>query len=371
MNPFAFTDSEIAAITDGLITVLSSGRLTQGAAVEAFETSFAESLRLPRCTAVNSGTAALQAIFEALEVRDRTVLIPTNTFIATPVAAIRAGARVRFVDCDDRYQPDVDHLARSIAEDDVYVAVMVHIGGFISERISEVVDLCDANDVVLVEDAAHAHGVSRDGVAAGAFGRAAAFSLYPTKVATSGEGGMVASADAELHNRIRVLRDQGKPSFESGEQVAIGSNWRMSEIHAVVGSVSLAGLEERIRGRSEVAAMFDEALEEVDGVTPVRTVGSEVPNRYKYVVTLDPDFDAAAVREAARAEGLQLTGEVYATPCHKQPALEAAWENISLPRAEELCRRQLCLAAYQGMDASDVAANVKALEACVAQARSA
>ena len=112
----------------------------------------------------------------------------------------------------------------------------------------------------LLEDAAHAHGASFDGRPAGTFGVAAGFSFYPTKVITSGEGGMILTDDERVRDEAGIFRDQGKAGFFGGEHVRMGAAWRMSELHAAVGLVHLRRLDEFIAVRRRVAARYDAAL---------------------------------------------------------------------------------------------------------------
>src|SRR5438552_17641876 len=120
--------------------------------------------------------------------------------------------------------------------------MMVHIGGLISPDILAVRQLCERRGLFLLEDAAHAHGSSYDGLLAGSFGVAGTFSFYPTKVITAGEGGMIVTADERLRDEAVVYRDQGKAGFLGGEHIRLGAAWRMSEVHAAIALVHLRRL---------------------------------------------------------------------------------------------------------------------------------
>ena len=134
--------------------------------------------------------------------------------------------------------------------------------------VGELRALCDEAGIPLVEDAAHAHGSALDGRHAGTFGIAGAFSFYPTKIITSGEGGMILTADARLRDEARIYRDQGKAAFGNNVHVWAGYAWRMSELHAAIGLVTFAG--SGVPGvRRRVAAHYDAALDDLDGVDRV------------------------------------------------------------------------------------------------------
>ncbi len=239
---------------------LESGRLTLGPNGAALEEEFAQLCQVRYAVAVNSGTSALEIILRTIGVEDREVVVPTNTFYATAGAVLHAGGRIRFADCEpESFALDVASLRAALGPQTAAV-VLVHIGGIITPRIDEIRAMCDAAGVALVEDAAHAHGCLLNGKSAGSFGRAAAFSFYPTKVMTSGEGGMIVTDDEAVYREAIIYRDQGKEGFATNFHVRLGYNWRMSEPHAIIGLAQLRRLGEFTARRAEVAAVYDAGL---------------------------------------------------------------------------------------------------------------
>src|SRR5262249_3869324 len=148
--------------------------------------------------------------------------------------------------------------------------VLVHIGGMISPEVDAIASWCNEHDLFLLEDAAHAHGSRHAGRSAGSFGDAAAFSFYPTKVMTSGEGGVLLTPGEPVRDAARVYRDQGKAAFVGGEHVVMGSAWRMSELHAAVGLVHLRALDRAIATRRNIARRYDDALADIAGISATR-----------------------------------------------------------------------------------------------------
>jgi dTDP-4-amino-4,6-dideoxygalactose transaminase len=209
----------------------------------------------------------------------------------------------------------------------------------------------------LIEDAAHAHGSSLDGQPAGSFGHAAAFSLYPTKVVTSGEGGVILTADDRLRDEALIYRDQGKAGFLGGEHVRLGYAWRMSEVHAAVGLVHLRRLGQFVSARQRTAARYDQALADVDGITPLALPENCRSNYYKYVALLAPGLDRSEIKRALRDDhGIALSGEVYARPLHREPVF-ADRAAGSFPVADDVCARHICLPLHSDM-ADDETASV-------------
>jgi perosamine synthetase len=347
---------------------LATGQLTLGKHGAAFEEAFARTAGTKHAIAVSSGTSALEIIFRAIGVEGGEVIVPANTFFATPAAVQHAGGIVRFAECDPAtYGIDVDHV-RSLLNDGTRAVVVVHIGGVITPRIVELQQLCAAAGIPLIEDAAHAHGSTLDGKPAGSFGRAAAFSFYPTKVITSGEGGMIATNDALINDEARIYRDQGKAGFTSNFHTRLGSNWRMSEPHAVIGRYQLKRLPEFIAARQRVAAIYDRALPSME-ITPLTLPVGVVSNYYKYIAMPPAGVDRMALKRRLRESfDVGLSGEVYEAPCHLQPVFGPLAAG-TLPVAEELCARHICLPVSAVMTEADASYVVDSLGKALANER--
>ncbi len=348
-----FPPEDRAAVLAMIDDALTTGQLTLGPVGRELEELFATRHGTRHAVAVSSGTSALEIILRTLDVADREVIVPANTFFATAAAAVHAGGRLRFVDCDPATMSiDPADLAACIGPDTAAV-VVVHIGGLVTPAIDEIAQLCSARGVQLVEDAAHAHGSAFDGRSAGEFGRAASFSFYPTKVIAGGEGGMIVTDDDDIAEEARVYRDQGKGSFHANFHTRMGANWRMSEPHAAIVLSQLRRLDDFIARRQELAARYDAALESLD----LRTLSipdDASSNYYKYVAFLPEGIDRTAFKQYMRSEfDIGLSGEVYDTPLHHQPVFSQL-DDRPLPGSEWLCARHVCLPLYPALDEADV-----------------
>ncbi len=361
-------EEDRAQILAAIDACLASGQLTLGKHGAAFEEAFAQTAGTKHAIATSSGTSALEIIFRAIGVAGGEVIVPANTFFATPAAVEHAGGRVRFAECDPAtFSIDVDH-ARSLMGAQTRAVAVVHIGGIITPRIGELQELCARARVPLVEDAAHAHGSTLGGRPAGSFGVAAAFSFYPTKVITAGEGGMIATDDDGINEQARVYRDQGKAGFTSNFHTLLGNNWRLSEPHAIIGRSQLARLPEFIAARQRVAAIYDRLLAGT-GVEPLRISEGSTCNYYKYIAMPPAGIDRAALKKTLRENyDVGLSGEVYEAPCHLQPVFgpQAAG---TLPVAEELCARHICLPVSAVMSDDDAAYVVESLVKALTEQR--
>ena len=328
---------------------LRTGSLTLGPHTRRFEEAFAARHDAAHAVAVSSGTSALEIILRAIGVEGREVVVPTNTFFASAAAVVHAGGTPRLAEVSASTLALSAETVEAALTPDTAAVMLVHIGGLITPEVDAIRTLCNERGVLLIEDAAHAHGSSHDGRPAGSFGHAAAFSFYPTKVLTSGEGGMIVTGDAALRDEAVIYRDQGKAGFLGGDHVRMGSAWRMSELHAAVGLVHLGRLDEAIATRQAVAERYDKALADLGRCEPVEVPDGSVTNYYKYVALLEPGIDRAALKLDLRERtGVSLSGEVYALPLHRQPVF-AGLAAGPFPVADDVCNRHVCLPIHSDM----------------------
>ena len=353
-----FTGGEIASIQSKVGDVLKSGQLVMGKYVAEFEQSFSDFIGTKYAVGVNSGTSALEISLRALDVSNSSVIVPTNTFMATPTSVIHAGGRVIFTDVlKEDLCIDPEDLNEKIQKN-TKAAILVHIGGIISSQLKAIQEICDDNDIFLIEDAAHAHGSTIDGKKAGALGIAGAFSFYPTKVMTCGEGGMITTDDKKIYNSALMLRDHGKPDHRFNKHTEFGYNWRMSEIHAVIGLEQMNKINWILDERRRIAKIYDKNLRNV-GLIKIPT--NMTSSYYKYIVYLNEGVDRDYVKSRMKSEnGVELTGEVYADPCHSQPVFKKYPEMMlnketdKFLGAEYVCNRHICLPLYPGLTKEDV-----------------
>ena len=340
----------------------SRSYLTMGQYCALFEEEFACYVGCRHATSVNSGTGALEIIFRSLNVEGHDVIVPTNTFAATAFAAIRAGGRLIFADCGEDMTVDPQDVKKRITPR-TKVIVTVHIGGLISPHTYELVETCRDKGLHLIEDGAHAHGSMLDGKKAGQFGVAAAFSFFPTKVMTTGEGGMVVTNDDEVYHKVILLRDQAKVEGRNYHE-EIGYNWRMTEVQALMGLAQLRHVERFIDRRNKIARIYDEGLAEIQGLSPLKVPKTVRHNFYKYIVFIE-GYDPHMLQRRLKADyGVSLGGYVYELPCHLQPAF-AEFKQGDLPVSEDLCRRHICLPIYPSLTDEEAHYMVESLKSCL------
>ena len=362
-----FPDEDRQQILSLIDECLQTGQLTLGKHGKTFEERFAHLTGTRYAIAVNSGTSAIEIPLRIFGVEKREVLVPTNTFFATPAAVIQAGGLVRFIDTDPQtFSVDLESLRQAIGPNTAGV-IVVHIAGVVTSRMAEIQAICKEHGLWLFEDAAHAHGASYNGQMAGTFGRAASFSFYPTKVITSGEGGMIVTNDEKVYEEALIYRDQGKTGFLTNLHTHLGSNWRLSEPHAIIGTSQLRRLHEFIAARNHIASIYDRGLAEIEGVQALRMPQGCHSNYYKYIAMLNSGIDRAALKKHLREKyDVGLSGEVYDTPCHQQPIFKA-YSSGTFHKAEDVCRRHICLPISAAMTEAEAEYVIYALRSAIAE----
>ncbi len=364
-----YTEEEIKAIQEGIKTVLKSGYLTMGEKVAEFERAFATFTGAKYAIATNSGTSSLEIILQAIGVAGKTVIVPSNTMMASPAAVVHAGGKVIFADCERKnLQLDPKDLKRKLRAD-TRAVMLVHIGGIISPDFYEIKDICDKNGVVLIEDAAHAHGATIDGKQAGTLGLAGSFSFYPTKVIVTAEGGMIITNDKTIYDKAVSLRDHGRDPDDTNNHVEIGYNWRFSELHAVLGIQQMKKAKRILAERRKIARWYDKKLEGIKGIRKVKIPDNIKPSYYKYIVFLDDKIDRETIKKKLKDKySVSLTGEVYSHPCHSQPAFKKYPKTVAndpadtFPQTEYVARKHICLPIYPGLTEAEVDYAVESLK---------
>ncbi len=356
-----FPEESVKNIVNSVKESFKTGNLTLNKNVKALEEAWKTLTGTKYAIATNSGTSSIELPLRALLYKDqpedwtaenKEIIIPANTFIATASAVRNSYAKPILVDVTENLVMDPEDLKKKIT-DKTKGVIYVHIGGYVSKEILEIKKICEENNLFLIEDAAHAHGTSYEDKKTGTFGDAASFSFYPTKIITSGEGGMIVTDNEEINKISRMRRDQGKLNFSSANWEMFGNNYRMSEIHAAIGIAHTNLLKEFIKERNSIAKVYDKELESIKGIIPLKILHSK-SNYYKYIVFLD-NIDKQKFKQNMKELGVSLSGEVYETPLHLQKAfLNFGYKKGDFPIAEKVCNKHVCLPIYNGMSTEEI-----------------
>jgi len=336
--------------------VLASGLLAQGPEVAAFETEFAPYVGERPCVAVSSGTSALLLGLLAIGIGPGDeVIVPSFSFAATANAVALTGARPVFVDIEPRHFCLDPAAVRAAITPRTAAIVPVHLFGH-PANMDALSAAAARHGLALVEDAAQAHLASWRGRPVGTFGAVAAFSFYPTKNMTCGEGGMVVCADDAVARRVRLLRNQGMETRYANE--VVGYNARMTDLHAAIGRVQLRRLPGWTAVRRANAASLTGSLREPalrDGIQLPAVARSAAPVWHQYTVRSPHRDELLAGLSAA---GVQAN-VYYPTPIHRLPAYDL---DLELPRTAAACREVLSLPVHPALSSTDLEQIVTAVD---------
>ncbi len=350
-------------IDSAVIGVLESGQFVLGPAVAAFEKAFAEAYGLKHAIACSSGTAALHLAFMAAGIgRGDEVITTPMTFIATSSAIDLTGARPVFVDVE--HQTALIDAARieSVITPRTKAIVPVHLYGQCAD-MEAINAIARKHDLLVVEDAAQAHGAKIGAKFAGSMGRMACFSFYPGKnLGAYGEGGLVSTADDELAARLRMLRDWGQS--QKYNHVLKGLNYRMDGVQGAVLEVKMRQIEAWTEGRRRIAGQYQQALAGISGIELLQ----EMPGRrhvwHVFGIRVAADRRARII-ESLTAAGIG-TNLHYPVPVHLQPCFsDLGHRTGDFPIAEEHAACELSLPMYPEMTDAQVAEVAAALRRAV------
>jgi len=327
-----------------VMRVLKSGNLAQGKEVSNFEEKFSSWVDGRKCVAVNSGTSALHVALMALGIKQGDeVIVPSFTFAATANIVALTGATPIFVDISlDTFCIDPLSIERAITSKTKAI-VPVHLYGHPAD-MQMIMKIAERYGLSILEDAAQAHGATIEGKPVGSFGDAAAFSFYPTKNMTSGEGGMITTPSDHIYKTSRLLRNQGMEKRYENE--IVGFNLRMTDIHAAIGKVQLEKLDIYNGLRRKNARFLNENLRGV--VTPSEKRGYRHVYHQYTIRVVGHDRD----RFCSELEKLGVgSGVYYPTPVHRLPSYtrtnylanteKAATQVLSLPVHPKLKTKDL------------------------------
>ena len=349
-------EAEKAAV----MAVLESGMLAQGKRVAEFEARFAELCQVKHAVAVASGTAALWLIMLAYEIGPGDEVITTPfSFIASSNCILYVGAKPVFVDVEpDTCLLDATAIEAQLTER-TRAILPVHLYGQPCD-MAPLMELAERHNLILIEDACQAHGATYHGRPAGSFSTSA-FSFYPTKNMTTGEGGIVTTNDDALAEKMRVLRNHGQT--ERYRHDVLGYHFRSTDLQAAIGLAQLDRLVEWNAQRVANAAYLSERLRGVQ--TPVVRDGrTHVFHQYTIRVP-------AHLRDALQAHLRELgigTAIHYPLPIHQQPLYRSLGYMDDLPHAQTAAQTVLSLPIHPALSRSDLDRMVEGVNGFLANA---
>ncbi|MEG4014508.1 MULTISPECIES: DegT/DnrJ/EryC1/StrS family aminotransferase [unclassified Microcoleus] len=364
-------------ITETIGKIIEQGDFILGQALAEFETAFAAASGVKYGVGVACGTDAIALGLQACGINPGDeIIVPANTFIATIIAVIQAKAIPILVDCD----PETALIDLTAAETAITsktkAIIPVHLYGQMVSP-SQLLDFANRHNLIIFEDAAQAHLAEREGYRAGSFGKAAAFSFYPSKnLGCFGDGGMLITNDADLAKTMRTFRNYG--ALSKYLHTEIGTNSRLDNLQAAILNVKLPYLEKWNRDRNLAAQHYNTLLEPLKhkGIVPIANHSSSGHIYHIYAIQITEKsplakpaptgaaptkrIDRNTLQQKLAQEGIE-TGIHYPVPCHLQPAYQNLGNPGDFPHAETLCQQILSLPMYPGLSNTQIEQVVQAI----------
>ena len=262
------------------------------------------------------------------------VIVPAYTFQAAAAAPMAAGAIPVFADIDPQtYCMSIDAIRKAITPR-TRAIIPVHLAAEMAD-MDAILEIAREHNLVVVEDSAHAHGSKWRGKGAGTLGDFGSFSLQSSKILTTGEGGVLLCRTQEHAEAAASIINCGRPADAKGEHYTMGTNYRMAELQAALGSVALERFPAQIKQREEMVNYAEECLSEVPGVRLLKHDPRHTTRSfYCYIFAVDPEVfkaDHALVSKALIAEGIPA-GTGY-PPMHKDPLFQPLISRLPVPSA--------------------------------------
>lgn len=361
MASIKLTENEI----DAAVGVLRSGALRQGKQSDAFENEFCQKTGATYAVTNANGSAALHLAYMAFLNPGEEVLVPSFTFIATGSMVTATGGKPIFCDVDpETFLIDLNDAEKKVTEKTRAISP-VHLFGN-SCDIEAINKFAARHNLIVVWDAAQAHGARFKGQDVGSFGDFVCYSFYPSKNMFVGEGGMTCTNISEFESKLRYLRTHG----QTGKYLhtMLGLNYRMTDVEAAIGREQLKRLDQMLNIRRNNAAILNKGLAGIPGIRPQEITPNSDHAWHQYCVVVDKGrFGCDRDALATFLKGKDIaTGIHYPRGLHQQPIFQELYGETKLPATEQLAKNILALPVHHGLTEDEARKVVDAIALCCA-----
>jgi len=337
-------------------TVIERGmHWANGPEVTKFEENISQFLGKKYCLTFNSGTSALHAILFSYDIKNKEVIVPSFTFIATANAVIQAGGKPIFADIEEEtFGLDPESIKEKITSKTVAI-LPVHYGGCPC-KIKEIKDIAEDHNLILIEDAAESLGAKIKDKLVGTFGDSSIFSFTPTKIISTGEGGMAVTDSKDTFEKLKLIRSHGRletenyfDSIKSMDYITLGYNFRMPTICAALGLAQLEKIESFIKIRREIAAYYNTKLGRLNHIKCPITPPNYFHIYQMYYFLVHSGREARdKLQKYLKENG--ISSKVYFEPVHKTYYYEKILKySIKLDKTEELSDKVLSIPIFPAL----------------------
>ncbi len=296
---------------------LKTGNLSNGRFVNKFEKDLKKFFKSKYALSINSGGTALELAILSMGFRNKEIIVPSQTFIASPNSILRAGLKPVY--CDIKYNTgclDPQEVIKKINKKTCAI-MYVHMFGIMTDDIFKIRSICKKKNLLLIEDASHAHGAKLKGVYAGNIGDIGCFSLYATKIMTTGEGGFILTKRKKIFERIKSLRNYGKDE-KSQKFVHLSNNFRLSEISSILGIYQLKLLNSFIKHRTKIAKIYIKRLKNNQYLNFFNINIKNQNSFWRFPLYLSAKIIRSKFQKKMNELGVRITW-MYDPLCHLQP----------------------------------------------------
>ncbi|HIJ99104.1 TPA: DegT/DnrJ/EryC1/StrS family aminotransferase [archaeon] len=352
-----FGKEELSYVSD---CVKSGWVSSKGKYITEFEKSFSRFVDTKYGVATSNGTTALHLVLATLGIKPGDeVIVPSLTFIATANVVKYCGAKAVFVDSEsETWNIDTEKIESAITEKTKAI-IPVHLYGHPAD-MDPILEIAKRKNLIVIEDAAEAHGAEYKGKKVGGIGDYNCFSFYGNKIITTGEGGMVTTNDDEFVEKAKTLRSHGMSAEKWYWHPYLGYNYRMTNLQAALGLAQMKKIKKFIGMKRKNAELYKKLLSEVDGIT-LQVEKSWAKSVYwMFGVLIEDEFglDRDDLIQKLKKENMETRPFFY--PVHTQP--EYSRERIQLKVAEEVARKGIVLPSALSMGKADIQRVVETLE---------
>lgn len=345
-------DEEINAVVE----VLKSGMIAQGPKTKEFEEMFAKYCGTKHAIAFSNGTTAIHAGVIASDFKDgdEAITVPF-TFVATANPVLMERGKVVFVDIsEDDFCIDPSKVEEKVT-DKTKLIIPVDLYGQVY-KYEEIKKIADKNDIKILEDACQAVGAERNGKKAGDFGDLAAFSLYATKNITTGEGGMLTTNDDEIARRAKMYRHHGQDEAVRYEYLAVGHNYRMTDIAAAIGVEQMKKIDRIIQARVTNATKLSEGLKSVKGIITPKIMDGNTHVYHQYTIRITEEYGHSRDELLEYLKENEIgSGVYYPKPLHMHEHFKKmGYKEGDFPVSEKLSKQVLSLPVNPFVTAEDI-----------------
>lgn len=325
--------------------------LSLGKNVRTFEKKFAKYIGCKYAIATSSCTSALEIALQAVCKEGDEVIIPSQTFVATAMAVYLSKLRVQFVEISkEDFCINFNDLKKKITRKTKAI-VLVHFAGTVSADFDKIKKLCSDKKIFLIEDAAHSLGAKHNQVMSGSLGDAGCFSFYPTKIITTGEGGMITTNNINIAKFAKSMQLRGRDLSKTKEEyIYPGRNIRMQEFSAILGLCQLKKINIFLKKRRSVAKIYKKKFTLCKNIFLVFPKKINQSSFWKIPILIDTDYNRDNILSKLRNKGI-MADTTYTPPVHLQPVIKKLFKTKKgiLPKTENYLRHHICLPCHQNM----------------------